>query len=166
MLLLHIVKVVQIPTKSFGFHWEHHSSSRPEGVSMQTQLLIPAKAAILSYNNRKLPDRIPGNSTRSVRRKRGGLIKIMVLSMLFSALMIPLGQVLAASFTVNSTADSPDLNPGDGLCKARVNGQDVCTLRAAILEANASPGADTITVPAGLYELGIPVLNDDLSETG
>jgi len=49
----------------------------------------------------------------------------------------------AATFTVDSTADSGDINPGDGVCStATKNG--VCTLRAAVQEANALAGADAI----------------------
>ena len=47
-----------------------------------------------------------------------------------------------ASFTVNSLLDTPDINPGDGVC---ATGAAVCTLRAAIQEANALAGADVIT---------------------
>lgn len=54
----------------------------------------------------------------------------------------------AAAFTVNSTGDQTDANPGNGAC-ATAGGQ--CTLRAAIVEANALMGPDTITVPAGTY---------------
>ncbi len=43
---------------------------------------------------------------------------------------------------VNSTSDSGDANRGDGLCETAITGQ--CTLRAAIQEANAWPGTDTI----------------------
>ena len=43
----------------------------------------------------------------------------------------------AATFTVNSTADTPDLVI-DGICD---DGGGICTLRAAIMEANASPGS-------------------------
>jgi CSLREA domain-containing protein len=46
-----------------------------------------------------------------------------------------------ATFTVNSTGDSGDINPGDGVCNASAGG---CTLRAAMEEANALPGVDTI----------------------
>jgi CSLREA domain-containing protein len=42
---------------------------------------------------------------------------------------------------VNSTGDTDDINPGDGLCEDS-NGN--CTFRAAILEANNRPGKDTI----------------------
>src|SRR2546425_5612740 len=47
----------------------------------------------------------------------------------------------AATFTVNSTADTTDAAPGDGVCD---DGGGACTLRAAIEEANANAGADTI----------------------
>ncbi len=57
----------------------------------------------------------------------------------------------AVDFTVNSNADTVDTAPGDGICSDGAN----CTLRDAIMEANASAGADTITVPAGTYTLTI-----------
>lgn len=47
----------------------------------------------------------------------------------------------ATTFTVNSTSDAQDVNNGEGIC-ATVS--DECTLRAAIEEANASKGKDTI----------------------
>lgn len=47
----------------------------------------------------------------------------------------------AAIFTVNSTGDGSDSNPGDGTCST---GSGTCTLRAAIQEANANSGRDTI----------------------
>ena len=45
------------------------------------------------------------------------------------------------TFTVNSAGDTSDASPGNGIC-ADSGGN--CTLRAAIQEANASAGADTI----------------------
>lgn len=47
----------------------------------------------------------------------------------------------AATFTVNSTGDGADANPGNGVC---ATAGSVCTLRAAIDEANSASGADTI----------------------
>jgi CSLREA domain-containing protein len=53
-----------------------------------------------------------------------------------------------------------DANPGNGICET-APGNGVCTLRAAIQEANALAGADTITLPPNSYlltlatELGI-----------
>ncbi|MFZ5855964.1 MAG: beta strand repeat-containing protein [Chloroflexota bacterium] len=64
----------------------------------------------------------------------------------------------AASFTVTKTADT-----NDGAC----NGD--CSLREAIAAANASPGADTITLPAGTYQLTIANgggVNEDNNATG
>jgi len=46
-----------------------------------------------------------------------------------------------STFTVNSAGDAADINPGDGFCN---DGSGSCTLRAAIQEANAVSGADTI----------------------
>lgn len=57
------------------------------------------------------------------------------------------------TFTVNTTADTVDANPGDGVC---ADSQGNCSLRAAVMEANATPGNDTIMVPAGTFTLTIP----------
>ena len=51
-----------------------------------------------------------------------------------------------APFTVNSTADTADAKIGDGVCATAGN---VCTLRAAIQEANATPVKDTINFAIG-----------------
>lgn len=55
--------------------------------------------------------------------------------------------------TVNSAGDGVDTSPGDGTCATSTGD---CTLRAAIMEANAKPGLDTIkfNIPGG----GIPVI--------
>jgi CSLREA domain-containing protein len=71
----------------------------------------------------------------------------------------------AAAFTVNNTSDAVDATPGDGVC-ATAPGNGVCTLRAAIQEANALPGDDTITVPAGTYTLTIPGRDEYFAATG
>ena len=51
----------------------------------------------------------------------------------------------AAVFTVNSSDDAVDANPGNGVCQT---GNGLCTLRAAIQEANALAGADEIILPS------------------
>lgn len=56
----------------------------------------------------------------------------------------------AATFNVDSKADSPDATLGDGVCASKAGG---CTLRAAVEEANASSVACTINLPAGTYTL-------------
>lgn len=55
-------------------------------------------------------------------------------------------------FTVNTTADAPDVNPGNSVCETAV-GNNECTLRAAINETNALSTDDTIVLPAGNYTL-------------
>lgn len=70
----------------------------------------------------------------------------------------------AATFTVNTTAvDLGDLNPGDGICAwATFPPPDQrCTLRAAIMEANALSGADTIVLP---FSVGIVLANAGIGE--
>jgi parallel beta-helix repeat protein len=67
---------------------------------------------------------------------------MILLSGLLGAGMVP---SRAAGFVVDSNSDNNmahDKNPGDGLCASWF---DECTLRAAIEEANALAGADTIT---------------------
>jgi CSLREA domain-containing protein len=69
----------------------------------------------------------------------------------------------AATFAVTTNADAVDVNPGDGVC---ADGAGRCTLRAAIMETNALPGADTITLPASLYALTIAGAGEDAAATG
>jgi uncharacterized repeat protein (TIGR01451 family)/CSLREA domain-containing protein len=68
----------------------------------------------------------------------------------------------AATFTVDSTADTSDANPGDGVC-ADADGN--CTLRAAVQEANALAGNDSIVLSAATYTL-TGAAGDDLALSG
>jgi CSLREA domain-containing protein len=58
---------------------------------------------------------------------------------------------VAATFTVDSTADKVDAKPGDGTCATDVGS---CTLRAAVQEANEG-GGGTINLGPGTYTLAI-----------
>lgn len=73
------------------------------------------------------------------------------------------GSAEAATFSVNSTADTVDANPGNGVC-ADASGN--CTLRAAVMEANALSGADVISLPAATYTLTIPGTGENAAATG
>jgi len=70
-------------------------------------------------------------------------------------------------FTVDTTIDSVDISPGDSEC-ASTDGQ--CSLRAAVMETNALPGANEITLPEGKYRLTIqgpePAQAEDESANG
>lgn len=76
---------------------------------------------------------------------------------------LPPSPARGLTLTVNSTADGVDANPGDGVC-ATAGGQ--CTLRAAIQEANAVSGPDTINLPAGTFTLSIAGTGEDAAATG
>ncbi|MEE9290106.1 MAG: CSLREA domain-containing protein, partial [Alphaproteobacteria bacterium] len=69
----------------------------------------------------------------------------------------------AADFTVNSTLDAVDANPGDGICQT-ASGD--CTLRAAIGEANQLAGLDWIILPAGTYTITMAGAEEDANATG
>ena len=77
----------------------------------------------------------------------------LLLMLLFGVGLAVLPQAVAsaADFTVNSNGDQTDAAPGNGTC-ATAGG--VCTLRAAVVEAEGLLGADTITVPAMTISLG------------
>jgi CSLREA domain-containing protein len=87
---------------------------------------------------------------RGDRRRELGLALRWALAVGLVALALVLGQpttALGATFTVNTTADTPDLNPGDGNC---ADASGACSLRAAIMEANAlGGGPHTIVLQAG-----------------
>ena len=84
---------------------------------------------------------------------KGGIAFTVFLILLCLALTSanPAG---AATFVVNDINDVVDVNPGDGVCET-VATNGICTLRAAVMEANALAGNDDITLPAGTYVLTI-----------
>ncbi|HSC09647.1 MAG TPA: choice-of-anchor Q domain-containing protein [Rhodanobacteraceae bacterium] len=65
----------------------------------------------------------------------------------------PAADALATFYQVNSTADLPDANTATAACET-ATGNGVCTLRAAVQQANAHAGLDTILLPANTYVLG------------
>jgi hypothetical protein len=67
------------------------------------------------------------------------------------------------NFTVNSTADNVDINPGDGIAEDSLGNT---TLRAAIMETNALAGAQTITIPAGIYLFTLVGIDEDAAAQG
>jgi CSLREA domain-containing protein len=79
------------------------------------------------------------------------------------ALLLLAGPVGALTFTVDTTVDAPDADLGNPVCAIAGGG---CSLRAAIQQANATAGADVVTVPAGTYVLGIVGTGEDAAATG
>ena len=73
------------------------------------------------------------------------------LKILFAVALTDAG---AATFTVNEIGiDLGDIDPGNGECAWATfpDPDHRCTLRAAVMEANALPGSDVIVVPFGAH---------------
>jgi hypothetical protein len=76
---------------------------------------------------------------------------LLLLSFCFLTIVVnPLHATTSYTFDVNITNETVDSNPGDGIC-ADAGGK--CSLRSAIMEANALLGVVYINVPAGTYNL-------------
>jgi predicted outer membrane repeat protein/VCBS repeat-containing protein len=72
-------------------------------------------------------------------------------------------RTVPSTFTVNTTVDSVDANPGDGIAADSLGRT---SLRAAIMEANALAGADTIILPAATYLLALAGPEENAGRTG
>ena len=68
-----------------------------------------------------------------------------------------------ATYVVNTTDDTIDINIGDGLA---VDEWGNTSLRAAIMEANFDAGTDTITLGAGTYTLSLAGTDENDSVSG
>jgi hypothetical protein len=99
---------------------------------------------------------------------------VLLASVLVCGRAVPVG---AATFVVDDAGTTVDATPGDGACAGGVGG--VCTLTAAIQEANAFPGDDVVELPAGSYPLsaafstggdgssqGLPPITSDVTISG
>jgi CSLREA domain-containing protein len=64
----------------------------------------------------------------------------------------------STTFTVNTKSDTADTNPGDGTCSFLGS---FCSLRAAIQEANANPGPDTIAFDINAAGDGLATITPD-----
>jgi predicted outer membrane repeat protein len=90
---------------------------------------------------------------------------LVVFALPLLLLLNPVSAQSNSTFTVTSNADIVDFLPGDGVCET-ASGNDVCTLRAAIMESNALIGEDIIDLPAATYLLTIPGAGEDQAATG
>ncbi len=90
---------------------------------------------------------------RPVKVKRA--LARLLAAALVAAAILPAAPATAASFAVTKAADT-----NDGACNAD------CSLREAIIAANAAAGPDTITLPAGTYNFAIAGQGEDAAATG
>ena len=90
----------------------------------------------------------------------GGLLLALALGLL--AVNGPARAAGGETFTVNSARDESDDSPGNCVCNTGLFG--ACTLRAAIQEANACSGPQTIRFSAPMYitpTTALPALTDN-----
>jgi CSLREA domain-containing protein len=116
--------------------------------------------------------------SRTIQTERFASTTFALLTAIAFLLAAPVG-TRAATFVVNSTADTSDANPGDGMCD---DGEGNCTLRAAIEEANAlandngvpdqihfnieGEGPHTIAPQSPLPDITDPVIIDGYTQPG
>lgn len=101
----------------------------------------------------------------------GNTLLALVVLVAWTASAVPAAR--GATFTVDGDGDQPDLVIGDGICATAMG---TCTLRAAIREANATPGPDeirfdlagsTVIAPlSALPGLADPVVLDGTTQPG
>ncbi|MGH2934953.1 MAG: choice-of-anchor Q domain-containing protein [Gaiellaceae bacterium] len=82
--------------------------------------------------------------------RRGRIPLLVATALLVAGIAGGGARANGVAFAVDTTADAHDVAPGDGVCAT--SGGD-CSLRAAIEEADALSGTDSISVPAGTYVL-------------
>ena len=91
---------------------------------------------------------------------------MMIALLSFVVVTVTRNPLRAATFTVDSIADTADANPGNGIC---ADGSGNCTLRAATEESNALAGDDIINFSVtGTITLGsqLPTVVDALDVNG
>src|SRR3712207_5466666 len=69
-------------------------------------------------------------------------------------------------FEVTSARDIADVDVSDHSCDADPGPAQLCTLRAAIMQANVTPGPQTILLEPRVYPLTIPGASEGASLTG
>jgi CSLREA domain-containing protein len=100
-------------------------------------------------------------------------MKTTILTFCLLAILLTFStQVFAVDFTVNLTTDQQDANTGDSICDIDLSTLgEQCSLRAAVEQANALAGVDTITftlvTPATInLTIGELFINSNITITG
>ncbi len=103
-----------------------------------------------TYNsNKSVPGQAGSRTEREEAKMMSGRHNFKAAMAVCFALGLPVTGH-GATFFVGSETDAVDSNIGNGSCETTAG---PCTLRAAVQEANATPEADTIYLPQGLYKL-------------
>jgi hypothetical protein len=93
-----------------------------------------------------------------LRRHRSRIFALASIALFASA-----SATAAPTFVVDTPLDGADDAPGDGFCHTADN---FCTLRAALMEANAGSDGATILLDARTYSVSLLADSDDSEATG
>jgi len=116
--------------------------SPPTGVSVSPSSLTVGSSNIQQDLTIATTTSTPvGQHTLTLKAASGSIERTVTLTLVVNQ---------ATTFTVNTTADTIDADPGNNRC-ADSNGN--CSLRAAVMEANALRSSVVIEIPAGTYTL-------------
>ncbi|MBI1312828.1 hypothetical protein GC176_16180 [bacterium] len=120
----------------------------------RTMALQPGSPALDAGNDQLASETDQRGATRQLNSQAPG-----------SAGQVDIGAFEAGftGFFVNTTDDTVDTNPGDGMAR---DASGNTSLRAAIQEANASAGDITIVLPAGEYSLDLYGQGEDSAASG
>ncbi len=131
--------------------WLADANAAMQNIALRGEKIRTAPSTLRTVQDAYINTEISGtgaDGTSTTLNNRGGIAFGVTFSGGGNAFVIA-----TPGLVVNSIGDAPDLDPGDGICNTGVtdNPDDWgCTLRAAIMEANAYPGYDTI-----LFDIGV-----------
>ena len=131
------------------------------GARMLGAACLSLPGAIVVESRASSPARIPNASHGA----RGAAARRSLAGLVLGAVLGGAAPAEALVFVVNDTVDVVDVDPRDGACETAAGG-GVCTLRAAIQEANAQGGSHIVILPAGEYRLSIPGKYEGGAATG
>lgn len=89
---------------------------------------------------------------------------VLLCSLLIGLPVLAAPAAQGATFNVDTAEDAIDSDSTDGLCRTDAGS---CSLRAAVMQANAFPGEDTILLPEGfVVSLNLTGAGEDGARTG
>ncbi|MFN8442813.1 MAG: choice-of-anchor Q domain-containing protein [Caldilineaceae bacterium] len=95
-----------------------------------------------------------------------GLLLMLIIAVLLPANTAVVHAQTVTEIIVNSTEDRADADLVDDICDADPGPAVQCTLRAAVMQANVTPGEHIIRLQPVLYRLTIPGANEDQALRG
>ncbi len=145
-------QIVENATVAFGSNPSQPMEPSGSPNVFQAEVSLPLCQEVIEYSFSVRYGAATSTRRATARAPRNGVFRKPISGQPASCTNgVPEGQ--GRTFRVDVTSDMPDTEPGDGLCR---DGNGRCSLRAAIMEANASPGSDIILLGLERYKLSIP----------